>query len=62
MNECQLEIQTAMVEKHSQHVSEYFKRKAFGDNYKQFMYTTEQLIKNANDAHAYNKAKGWTND
>jgi hypothetical protein len=62
LNACMAELNAAMVEKHSQHVSEYFKRKAFGDDYKQFMWTVDELIQNANDAHADNKSKGWTND
>jgi hypothetical protein len=62
INKCQLELQTAMIEKHSQHVREYFKHKTFGDDYKQFMWTVDELIQNANDAHADNKLKGWTND
>jgi len=62
LNACMEELNAAMVEKHSQHVHEYFTRKAFGDNYKQFLWTVDELIQNANDAHAYNKSKGYTND
>lgn len=59
---CMDELNAAMIEKHSGHVSEYFKRKAFGDGYRQFIRTPEDLIQIANDTHAFNKSKGWTND
>jgi hypothetical protein len=59
---CQEELKAAMMVKHDQHIHEYYTRKAFGNDYKRFLWTVEEIIQNANDEREYNKAKGWTND